>query len=136
MYHKIPAGPVAAFDVDDTLVMWEIPENAKEEDLVTIECRGLVQRKYVNKYNLNLLKNMAKSGHAIIVWSKGGSDWAEAVVNSLGIDDLVNTVGGKLTYYIDDIADPSKVLGQHGYYDIHGNRTGKDCPYAERDNNG
>lgn len=127
MYHKIPCGPTVAFDVDDTLLMWDIPDELPADyKIIKVVCRGETQHRLVNHHNLGLLIKMAKSGHAIIVWSAGGSDWAEAAVKALGICDLVDTVSGKLTYYIDDLSDPAKVLGKHGYFDMNGKRADTD----------
>lgn len=121
---KVPAGPTAYFDVDDTLVMWDLPEDIKINDdrLVTVICRGHSNRVLPNPYNINLLKKMKKRGHAIIIWSAGGSDWAESVIKALDLEDLVDVVATKPTYYIDDIKDPAHILGKHGYFNINGER--------------
>jgi hypothetical protein len=126
---KVTPGPVSYFDVDDTLVMW--PSSNKELTEVTtpiidIVCRGKMSRLFVNTFNVDLLKNMSSRGHAIVVWSAGGSDWAEAVVIALGLQDYVDVVTAKPTYYIDDIKNPAEILGKYGYFDIHGNRIGSD----------
>lgn len=126
--YKVPAGPVAYFDVDDTLVMWDIPKDIKLNDprLIKIKCRDKVSYSLPNWYNIDLLRQMARKGHGIIVWSAGGSDWAEAVVDALGLNNLVDVVTAKPSYYIDDVANPSHVLGKHGYFTIDGKRTGTD----------
>ena len=123
MYKKVPCGPTSYFDVDDTLIMWEIPENFPEEELVQMECRDHAFPVAPNKHNVNLLKQFAKKGHAIIVWSAGGSDWAESAVKGLGLEDYVDVVMGKPNYYVDD----KKVedwIGKYTYIDINGRRAG------------
>lgn len=132
MYKKVPCGPTAFFDVDDTLLMWDMPEYALEDEIVEVTCRGLTSKRCINSYNLDLLHKMARSGHGIVVWSAGGSDWAEAAVIALGIEDIVDVVTGKASYYIDDLADPAKVLGKHGYFDFNGKRAGTDT-YSHKD---
>lgn len=122
--HKVVCGPTAFFDCDDTLLMWSIPDGFDENDLVQVRCRGLVDELAPNKYNIDLLKKMATRGHAIVVWSGGGSDWADAVVKALGLTKYVSVVTSKPTYYIDDVADPKLWVGKHGYFDINGNRYG------------
>jgi phosphoserine phosphatase len=122
--YKIPCGPTAAFDVDDTLLMWELPEGVEinDERLVTVECRGYTERLMPNTHNITLLKKMAARGHGIIVWSGGGSDWAEAAVKALELEDYVDVISGKLQYYIDDIANPKEWIGKHGYFKLDGSR--------------
>ena len=123
--YKVPCGPTIFCDVDDTLVMWSIPDNWNK-DLVTVECRGHISHLAPNDHNINLLKKMAKRGHYVVVWSAGGADWAEAVVKALNLEEFVEVVTGKPTYYIDDKANPKDWIGKHGYFDINGNRTNGD----------
>lgn len=119
---KVECGPTAFFDCDDTLVMWDIPEGHQEADRVTIKCRDFVEHLVPNTHNIDLLIKFAKRGHYVVVWSAGGSDWAEAVVKALKLEEYVEVVTAKPTYFIDDIADPSEWMGKRGYFDIDGNR--------------
>jgi len=122
--YKVTCGPTAYFDVDDTLVMWNLPDDMHLNDskLITIKCRDYEERVLPNPYNIQLLKKMARRGHAIVVWSGGGADWAEAVVKTLKLEKYVESVSGKPTYFIDDIANPKEWIGKHGYFDIDGNK--------------
>lgn len=129
---KIPPGPVAYFDVDDTLLMWDMPKVSREDEIISVTCRGREQKRHINVFNLDLLIKMAQSGHAIVVWSAGGSDWAEAAVKALNIEQYVDVVTAKPTYYIDDVADPKKIIGKHGYFDINGKRADTDH-YAHKE---
>ena len=131
--YKVPCGPTAYFDCDDTLIMWDIPEgmSLNDDKLVTVSCRDYSDRLLPNKYNIELLVKMAKRGHGIVVWSAGGADWAEAVVKALGIEEYVNVVTGKPNYYIDDIKDPAKILGKYGYFDINGKRHGHQVAHTK-----
>ena len=119
--HKVTCGPTAFFDVDDTLLMWSIPDGF-EGDLVTVRCRDYIENLAPNEHNIKLLKKFATRGHAVVVWSGGGADWAEAVVKALGLEDYVQVVTGKPNYYIDDIANSKEWIGKHGYFDFEGNR--------------
>ena len=121
---KIPCGPTVYVDVDDTILMWSLPEGVEINDdrLVTVRCRDYTERLFPNIYNIDLLKKMATRGHAIVVWSAGGSDWAEAAVEALGLNSYVQAVSGKPQYYIDDIANPKEWIGKHGYFEIDGTR--------------
>jgi hypothetical protein len=91
---KVPARPTAFFDVDDTLVMWDIPEGIEINDdrLVSINCKGIEDRLFPNKHNIELLKKFSARGHSVVVWSGGGADWAEAVVDALGLNQYVDAV--------------------------------------------
>lgn len=118
--YKVTCGPTAFFDIDDTLVMWSIPENCKYT--VSITCRGFSELLAPNVHNIDLLKKMATRGHAIVVWSAGGSDWAEAVVKALKLEEYVDVITGKPSYYIDDIANPKEWIGKHGYFNYEGKK--------------
>lgn len=121
---KIPNGPTAYFDIDDTLIEWNYVENYDITDYVVIECRGRVGKYLINRHNIEHLIKLSNRGHGIVVWSAGGSDWAEAVVKGLGIEKYVDVVAPKPTYYIDDIKDPSGILGKYAFYDMSGKRHG------------
>ena len=122
--YKVTCGPTVYFDVDDTLLMWDLPEGIYPNDdrLITVKCRNYTERCLPNKYNINLLISLAKRGHSIVVWSGGGADWAEAAVKALELEEFVEVVSGKPQYYIDDIANPKEWIGKHGYFDMEGNR--------------
>jgi hydroxymethylpyrimidine pyrophosphatase-like HAD family hydrolase len=127
---KVPCGPTVFIDVDDTLVMWNVSEGAT--DIVTIFCRGMENKLQPNQYNIELLKKLACRGHAIVVWSGGGSDWAEAVVYALGLEAYVHVITGKPQYYIDDIANPKEWIGKHGYFTLDGKKIhGDNLPTKE-----
>lgn len=120
--HKVPCGPTVFFDCDDTLLMWD--RDFEDKRCVVVECRDYQDRLLPNDHNINLLKNLAKRGHAIVVWSGGGADWAEAVVKALHLEKYVSVVTGKPTYYVDDVKDPSKWMGKYSYHDADGVRHG------------
>jgi len=122
--YKVPSGPTAFFDCDDTLVMWDLPEdmNLNDDRLITVSCRGHNERLLPNEHNIDLLRKFARRGHAIVVWSGGGSDWCEAVVKALGLEEFVHVITGKPNYYIDDQADPRKWIGKHGIFTIDGQK--------------
>jgi hypothetical protein len=122
--YKVPNGPTAYFDVDDTLISWNMEDGHSSSDYVVIECRGRSDEYLVNRHNLMHLMKLSTRGHGIIVWSAGGSDWAEAVVKALNIEEYVDVVAPKPTYYIDDVKDPARILGKYAFYNIDGKRHG------------
>jgi len=125
---KVESGPTAFFDVDDTLLMWTLPEGVEMNDdrLVSVNCNEMSDRLFPNKYNIDLLINFAKRGHNVVVWSGGGADWAEAVVEALGLNKYVKAVMNKPQYYSDDIANPKEWIGKHGYFKLDGTRVNGD----------
>ena len=131
--YKVPNGPTAYFDIDDTLIEWNYIEGYGITDYIVIECRGRVGKYLINRHNLEHLIKLSNRGHGIIIWSAGGSDWAEAVVKGLGIEKYVDVVAPKATYYIDDIKDPARVLGKYAFYDLNGKRHGY-APKEEEEN--
>jgi len=123
--YKMPNGPTAYFDVDDTLIMWTRPNHdTPKHDIVEVTTRGVKDSFVVNHHNVEYLKKLSIRGHAIFVWSAGGSCWAEAVIKALKLEKYVWAVGSKPTYFVDDIKDPRQFVGKHVYYDVNGVRTG------------
>ena len=119
-YFKIKDGNVFASDVDDTLVMWADPKNFPGKE-VTITTNGFPEVAAINEYALEHLKKMKRRGYSVVVWSAGGSDWAEAVVQALGIEEYVDVVSPKFTDHLDDVRDPVDKIGRWAYIDPHGN---------------
>ena len=89
-----PSGPLVAYDCDDTLVMWDLPEgmDLSDDALVTVPCRGQEERCLPNEYNITLLKKFATRGHTVIVWSGGGVEYAKRWAEKLGIEKFVQII--------------------------------------------
>ena len=117
---KIPDGPTAFFDCDDTLVLWNVPEGTPSTDLVETSFRGLTDLVLPNHHNIDLLKKFAKRGITIVVWSAGGSGWASEVVRVLELEKYVTAITPKPHYFVDDIFNPIDFMGKHIYIDIDG----------------
>ena len=118
-YYKVKDGGVYASDVDDTLVMWTIPQDYKGS-LVTTNYQGFKDTGIPNLHAVNHLKKMKARGYSIIVWSAGGSDWAEVAVEALGIQDWVDVVMPKIDFHLDDVVSPTDKIGKWGYIDLKG----------------
>jgi len=125
--HKVPCGPTAFFDVDGTLLSWDTPEGVDINDdrMVSVRCRGHCEKLFPNQHNIKLLKQFAQRGIAVIVWSAGGSDWAEAVVQALNLEEYVSVVTGKPDYYIDDLENPREFMGKHIFINLDGENNAK-----------
>lgn len=95
---------IAYFDVDETLVFTENKDKHEPKHaMITIAIPGkpgvLCE---INQPQVDRLKMHRIWGNGVIVWSKSGFDWAEAVVNALELNDYVDAILAKPTYYYDD----------------------------------
>lgn len=94
------------FDVDDTLVSWAYPS-------VYLPIDGFMSfHDPLGGFDVMLLpidktivdlKRLKAEGCTIIVWSAGGWEWAECVVKTLKLEEYVDCVMSKPSYYYDDI---------------------------------
>lgn len=112
--YKVLDGKTAYFDVDDTLIMWDVPKDYNGPT-VEVKCRGQKEIVVPHWVNVAHLIKFAKRGYAIIVWSAGGSDWAEAAVKALKLEKFVVVVTSKPTYYFDDL-HCERFMGTHMDY--------------------
>lgn len=122
---KVKDGGVYASDVDDTLIMWRIPEDYTGP-LVETDLDGFKDKGIPNLHAINHLKKMKARGYAIIVWSAGGSEWAEAVVKALELEDFVDVVMPKIDFHLDDVPDPVDKIGKWQYINLDGTVYSKD----------
>jgi hypothetical protein len=127
-YHKVKDGGVFACDVDSTLISWSIPENYSGT-LVTTYCDGVKDIGIPNTYAIDHLKKMKARNFAVVVWSAGGSNWAEEAVKALGVEDWVDVIMPKIDFHLDDVVEPKDKIGKWQYIDFHGN-------YFSMDRNG
>lgn len=115
---------VVYFDVDDTLVLWDVNLCKKYEH----ECREFQipnDRGPVtllpHKGNISDLIKYSESGYTVIVWSLGGGPWAREVVKKLGLDAHVAACLSKPEVYYDDLdfavwmREASRRYRSHGY---------------------
>lgn len=122
---KIKDGGVYASDVDDTLIMWRIPEDYTGP-LVETDLDGFKDKGIPNQHAINHLKKMKARGYAVIVWSAGGSEWAEAVVKALELEDFVDVVMPKIDFHLDDVPDATDKIGKWQYINLDGTVYSKD----------
>lgn len=93
-------------DVDNTLVIWDWQEVSPDGvgciDITDPSDKVSV-RVYVHNRHVELLKQFKARGHTVWVWSQGGSAWAAAVCTALGLENIVDEVVDKPSWYIDDL---------------------------------
>lgn len=87
---------VVCFDVDDTLIAY------KGKDL-GVKHGKFIQHVTPIQINIEALKRHKCYGQTVIVWSRSGHKWAEAVVRALRIEDYVDYCMTKPLFYYDDI---------------------------------
>ena len=118
-YKKIKDGPVIAVDVDDTIVMWHMPKNYSGIT-VKVQCNGFTEEAIPNMHVIEHIKKMKRRGHSVVVWSAGGSDWAEAVIEALSLGEYVDVICPKFDYHMDDNKDPIDKIGKWCYISPEG----------------
>lgn len=91
-------------DVDDTLVFWEPIPNSPYK--VQIEMGGVKREYFFAPHVVRHLEEHGKRGHGLVVWSKGGWEWARAVTKALGLEDHFEkdklVVAAKPEWVLDD----------------------------------
>lgn len=92
-------------DCDDTLVMHVDPEEVKYvADF--IEVKDPLSEEFitvmVNEPMVRLLREEHHRGSCVVVWSRGGCEWARNVIRALGLENQVDYVMSKPLAYFDD----------------------------------
>lgn len=103
------------FDCDGTLIV----ENTEDNDhLEFVSVKDPVTGGYIGMRahgpNIRLLKEEHHRGSHIIVWSRGGYEWASNVIRALKLESYVNEVYTKPHVYFDDL-DIKEWLTQRVY---------------------
>ena len=106
-------GRVTYFDVDGTLLEWPICEE-NDEGAVKVENNGHIFYKKAIPANVAALIEHSYAGHVIVVWSKGGVEWATTVVKALNLEDNVDIILTKPDWFYDD-EDPEHWLPERQF---------------------
>ena len=92
---------VLCVDIDETLIV-----STDDKDAKTCPIWDQVTKSFLavqpHKPHIRLLHEEKSRGRFIIVWSRGGHAWAEAVVKGLGLLGTVDLIMSKPYAYIDD----------------------------------
>jgi FMN phosphatase YigB (HAD superfamily) len=105
------------FDVDDTLLSWNATDEQVEKHGILFTCpagKNLIDGEVVDspswterlvphRKHIEQLKKHKSRHSLIIVWSAAGSDWAETVVKTLGLEQYVDLCISKPTWVYDDL---------------------------------
>lgn len=90
------------FDVDQTLILWNPPEGEKTIEILD-PYDGKLEVLAPMHRHIKILIRAKSRGNKIIVWSHGGTLWAQAVVEALGLTKYVDLIMTKVENYVDDI---------------------------------
>ena len=102
---------IVAFDIDETLFMHN--NNDWNLGIVNPYSESLIDG-YLNEKHVELLKQYKGRGLFVVVWSKAGVKWAEAVIKEFKLEPYVDLVMTKFDRYVDDL-EADKVLGERVY---------------------
>lgn len=112
---------VVNFDVDDTLVLWNRSEYSPTAKSISVKHKNFTSTLPVHTEHVNLMVKLIKIGYDIVVWSRSGYEWAQAVVEELMLQDYIPegmheriTIMSKPTLIVDD-QDPAVWIGEQVY---------------------
>lgn len=100
--YNLPEKPTVYFDVDNTLVFAQSDLSMTERaNLPAVYING--RQFYKHDNHIEKIKEFKARGHNVIVWSAGGSGWAQMVVYALELSPYVDLVLSKPYWYFDDL---------------------------------
>lgn len=95
---------VCPFDVDETLILHDSkPVSAGDAVMIKDPLRNRVIQATRHHAMIRLLEEEHHRGSLVVVWSRGGYEWAANVIEALGLTDKVDLVLTKPMVYFDDI---------------------------------
>lgn len=93
---------VVCCDVDGTLIKWLPDCKDKYVSAIYLDFYGTKKAVKEIKVHTEFLKSLKARGYFIRVHSGNGAEWAEQVVNALGLKDYVDSIETKPVKFIDD----------------------------------
>jgi predicted phosphatase len=105
MYKVARSDNTIAYDVDDTLIMWDKNYLKPFKGAIEMTCPydGAVTYHRPHKRHIDFLKKQHAKGYTILVWSAAGAKWAEAAVKALELEDHVDMIMSKPQKWVDDL---------------------------------
>lgn len=94
---------ITPFDVDGTLILTKGEGPGRIVDILDPVTGNYIQMS-AHEPNIRLLEEEAHRGSFVIVWSRGGYEWATNVITALGLGSKVNLVMSKPMVYFDDLS--------------------------------
>ena len=99
----IESDKLTFFDIDDTLVKWSFSQVEAEKFGIHFDNFGYKTLLVPHRTHIEQLKKHKSRGHKIAVWSAGGWDWANEVIKTLQLEDYVDVIMSKPSWYYDDL---------------------------------
>lgn len=91
------------FDVDDTLVKWNLPIPEEAIMFTSPDDPSDIWALTPNWPVILKLKEHKRNGDTVIVWSQGGWAWAKEVVTVLKLESYVDAILSKPHKFYDDV---------------------------------
>jgi len=95
---------VVFFDIDQTLILYKDTPGADTEPVVLV-LDPIRNKRIEFKEHTAMTRLMREEYHRgayIVVWSRGGYEWAANVIEALGLEECVQQVMSKPVAYFDD----------------------------------
>lgn len=111
---------VVTFDCDNTLLMWDKKHDQPgegREEIADPYDHGKKLYLKPHKVHCRLLRQYKGRGFTVVVWSKAGYAWGEAVVKHLKLEDYVDYVMTKPDRHIDDATKIEDIIGNRVYFE-------------------
>lgn len=111
MYQKLDKERVVYCDVDDTLILWDpkVYEHDPKDLIIFTDEYGQWEL-LPHKANIDFLINLKRQGYGVVVWSAAGANWAEKVVNKLGLQEIPDMIISKPELAMDDLLEPDRII--------------------------
>ena len=100
-YFKLSDKRTVFCDCDDTLIMWNADIDDPLAKVIEVMNGNLVI--YFHRKHIQTIKDLHAIGWNIVVWSQGGSDHAEKVIQACQLENYVHAVLPKPENIIDDL---------------------------------
>lgn len=91
------------YDVDDTLILRDCDVNTIGAVAFICPYDGTTVYAKPHKEHIKLLKEHRARGRGVVVWSSAGYQWAEAVIDTLGLSEYVDLIMSKPNAFVDDL---------------------------------
>ena len=92
---------IRPFDIDGTLIV-PYSKNLPVARIYDAVTKGTIKVS-INESMVRMLREEHHRGGYIVVWSRGGHEWAANVIRALGLEQYVHLVMSKPVVYFDDI---------------------------------
>lgn len=90
------------FDIDETVLIWDVPPGMEDQTIV-FDNFGINVRLLPHFKHIEQMKRHKARGHTVICWSAGGWAWVKAVIETLKLEQYVDLIIEKPSWFYDDL---------------------------------